>query len=497
MGLKIVVKNVILIRVMAKKFYITTPIFYPNAKLHMGHAYVVTLSDILARYHRLIGNSTYFLTGSDENTGKILKNLGSKNTEEYLDELTENFKDLYKKLDISYDQFIRTSDKEKHWPGAIAMWQKLVEAGDIYKSKYSGLYCVECESFYTEKDLAEGKCPIHDIKLPKIEEENYFFKLSTYTEEIKKKIESDELKILPQSRKNEITALLGRGLEDVSFSRSLKNVPHGIPVPGDPEQVIYVWCDALVNYISALGWGSPSPASRRGAGGEVFQKFWPADVHVIGKDILRFHAAIWPAMLLSANLPLPKKLLVHGFITSGGKKMSKSLGNVIDPQDLISEYGSEAVRYYLARHISPFEDGDLTVKSFKESYNAHLANGLGNLVSRVMTLSQKYLEKCPEIPEKSDFTEYFKFYESFDIKQAADYVWNEIGELDKYIQETEPFKIIKTDEKKGKELISNMVLRLYTIARMLNPIMPETNITIKSLIKNNKIPDQPLFVRKN
>lgn len=475
---------------MSKKFYITTPIFYPNANLHMGHAYTVTVCDVLKRAHELQGDATYFLTGSDENTGKILKVVAEKNqtVTEYLTEVTEKFKDLYGRLDISHDQFIQTSDKEKHWPGAQALWSKLVESGDIYKSKYVGLYCVGCETFYTEKDLVDGKCPVHLTIPEKIEEDNYFFRLSKYTEIIKEKIKSDELSIVPTTRKNEIIAQLDRGLDDISFSRPTKNVPYGIPVPGDAEQVIYVWCDALVNYISALGYGRDD---------SLFQKFWPAQVHVIGKDILRFHAAIWPAMLLSAGLPLPKSLLVHGFITSGGHKMSKSLGNVIDPYDLVSEYGKDAVRYYLVREISPFEDGDMTMERFKEAYNAGLANGLGNLASRILTLSEKYLDTCPEIPEGDDFSEYFDFFEKFEIQKAADYVWNEIGDLDRFIQSTEPFKVVKVDEEHGKKLISDMVVRLYRIVRMLNPIMPETSDILKKLIKENKKPEKPLFLRKD
>ena len=476
---------------MKKSFYITSPIFYPNARLHMGHAYVVTLCDILARAKKLQGVETYFSVGSDDNTGKIVKIITEKNqkVEDYLSEVSQNFKDLYSKLDISYDQFIHTSDKEKHWPGAIAMWNKLVEAGDIYKSKYSGLYCVGCETFYTEKDLVDGKCPVHLTVPETVDEENYFFRLSKYTKEIKQKIESGELSIVPNTRKNEILALLDRGLDDVSFSRPIKNVPHGIPVPGDPTQVIYVWCEALVNYISALGYGTKDD--------QLYTKFWPADVHVIGKDILRFHAAIWPGMLLSADLPLPKSILVHGMINSGGHKMSKSLGNVIDPNELIAEYGKEAVRYYLAREVSPFEDGDLTAEKFKEAYNAGLANGLGNLASRILTLSEKYLEKAPEIPEHSIPQEFKDLMNKFEIQKATDFVWKEIGELDKFIQDSEPFKLVKVDEEKGKEVIASMVLRLYTIARMLNPIMPETNVTLKNLIKQNKKPANPLFLRKN
>lgn len=470
-----------------KTFYITTPIFYPNAKLHMGHAYVVTLCDILARYHRFVEEETYFLTGSDENTGKILKSLGDKNVEEYLKELSENFKNLYTGLNVSYDQFIRTSDKEKHWPGAIALWNKLVEAGDIYKSKYQGLYCSGCEAFYTEKDLVEGKCPIHLTEPEKIEEENYFFKLSKYTSIIKQKIESDEFKVAPETRKNEILALLDRGLEDVSFSRPIENVPHGIPVPNDPTQVIYVWCDALVNYISALGFGGNDT---------LYKKFWPASVHVIGKDILRFHAAIWPAMLLSAGLPLPRGLLVHGMINSGGHKMSKSLGNVIDPQDLIDEYGYEAVRYYLAT-LSLFEDSDLTIERFKDVYNANLANGLGNLVSRIMKMASDNLEEPATIPEREDMDEYFSHYEKFEINKACDFIWKEISEMDKFIQENQPFKVVKEDKEKGREMISSLVVRLYSVARMLNPILPETSAKIKSLVKENKTPEKPLFARKD
>lgn len=476
---------------MSKSFYITTPIFYPNASLHMGHAYVVTVCDILARYHSLVDDDIYFLTGADENTGKILKDLSSKNQSvvEYLDLLTTNFKSLFFKLNISYDQFIRTSDRDRHWPGALTLWKKLEDSNDLYKSKYVGLYCLGCETFYTEKDLVDGKCPMHLTVPDTIEEENYFFRLSKYTNILKEKIKNNELKIIPETRQNEILALLERGLEDVSFSRPLKNVPHGIPVPGDPSQVIYVWCDALVNYISALGYGTNDES--------LFNKFWPVDVHVVGKDILRFHTCLWPAMLISAGLPLPKNILVHGLITSGGHKMSKSLGNIIDPLFLIDEYGGEALRYFLAREISLFEDGDLTLDKFKESYNANLANGLGNLASRILTLSEKYLDKCPEIPEKSDFDEYFKFYDNFEINKACDYVWQKIGELDKFIQSAEPFKVVKVDEMKGKKIITKMVLDLYQIARMLNPIMPDTNEKLKKLILDNKKPETPLFMRKD
>ena len=472
-----------------KTFYITTPIFYPNANLHMGHAYTTTLSDMLARYHRLMGEDVYLLTGADENTEKVVRaakaaGLGSR---EYLDTIVAGFKDLFGKLGISFDQFIRTSDEVVHFPGAVEMWRRLVASGDIEKRSYSGLYCVGHEAFMTEKDLVNGKCPDHDEVPQTVTEENYFFRLSRYTGILKEKIKGGELDIVPQGRKNEILALLERGLGDVSFPRPAEKVTVGVPVPDDPTQRIYVWCDALVNYISALGFGKEDDA--------LFRKFWPADVHVIGKDILRFHAAIWPAMLLSAGLPLPKRLLVHGFITSGGQKMSKSLGNVIDPLELIREYGGEAVRFFLARHISPFEDGDLTVASFKDAYNADLANGIGNLTSRIMRMAQ-HLDSAPSIPEKSIPQAFLQAFDASNVQAAALVVTETVAALDRRIQETEPFKLIKTEPEKAKAIIAELIVGLYTVARMLNPILPTTSAAIKELVKQNKMPEKPLFPRK-
>jgi methionyl-tRNA synthetase len=474
-----------------KKFYITTPIFYPNAKLHLGHAYTTTLTDILARYHRLQGERVYFLTGSDENTQKMVDAARKEGIEPlvFLDDIVAKFSALFKELNISYDQFIRTTDQRKHWSGAQTLWKKLVEAGDIYKKEYEGLYCVGHEAFITEKDLVDGKCPEHGTVPEFLKEENYFFKLSRYTQQIKEKITSDELEVVPTSRKNEILSLIDEGLQDVSFSR-----PHkadwpaglGVPVPGDDSQVMYVWCDALANYVTALGYGRDDA---------LYKEFWPADAHVMGKDILRFHAAIWPGMLLSAGLPLPKALLVHGFITSGGKKMSKTLGNVIDPQELLAEYGTDALRYFLARHISPFEDGDITHEQFKEVYNANLANGLGNLAARVMQLAETHLEKGVR-PEPEELPEeYTDALESFEVNRAADVIWERIKLLDQQIADTQPFKIIKTNPEEGKELILALTQELYTIARLLNPFMPETSEKLKTAIITNKKPEN-LFPRK-
>jgi methionyl-tRNA synthetase len=476
-----------------KTFYVTTPIFYPNAELHLGHAYVVTVCDILARYHRLMGDQTYFLTGADENTSKVIKAAEAlgKDPRRHLDDVVSSFQDLFTELESSHDQFIRTSDEKAHWPGAVKMWNKLVEKGDIEKRSYAGLYCPSCEAFYTEKDLVDGKCPQHYIELETIQEENYFFLLSRYTEEIKKKIESGELSIIPETRKNEIMSLLNEGLQDVSFSRPRSKTPWGIPVPGDDSQVMYVWCDALSNYISALGYGTEDESG--------YETFWPANVHVLGKDILRFHAAIWPGMLLSAGVKLPKNLLVTGLILSEGKKMSKSLGNAIAPKELIEEYGVEALRFYFAKEISLFEDGELNRESFKASYNANLANGIGNLTSRVLKMAETHLSEPVIIPEENKVwsDEYVQALESFNLKKAMDIVFEKITSIDQEIQDTQPFKLVKTDPEQGKELIKGLVICLHGIAQHLQPFLPETAEKIMRAIQENKVPEEPLFMRKD
>lgn len=477
------------------KFYITTPIYYPNADLHMGHAYTTTLCDILARYHRLIGQDTRLLSGTDDHAFKVAQAAKKQGLEsrKYVIQQGERFKTLYAKLGVELDDFIQTSDKERHWPGAIEIWKRIEASGDLEKRSYRGLYCTGCESFKRPEDLVDGKCPDHDMVPQELEEENYFFKLSKYSGKLKEIIESGDFNIVPEKRKNEILALIDRGLEDVSFSRPTKSIAWGISVPGDPEQTIYVWCDALTNYITALGFGSGDDSN--------FKKFWPADVHVMGKDILRFHAAIWPAMLMSANLPLPKSLFVHGFITSGGRKMSKTIGNVVDPLTIVDEYGVDALRYFLAREISPFEDGDFTVERFKEAYNANLANGLGNLASRIMKMAETNLtepqgfplDKVQGEPLEPEFS---SLLDKFEIQKACDYIWNKISELDQEIQRTEPFKLIKTDPAKAKKLITEQTKNLYTIARMLEPILPATSQKIKDAVKANKSFGEPLFPRK-
>lgn len=517
-----------------KKFYITTPIFYANAELHLGHTYTLILSDILARYHRGIGDETFFLTGSDEHGDKIVRAAQKQNMgpQAFVNANVAKMQELIKELNVSNDLFIRTSDKEHHWQGATKLWHALEEAGDIYKGVYKGLYCVGCEAFVTEKELVEGKCAHHDAVPEKIEEENYFFKLSKYAPEIKRLLERGELKITPKSKVNEVIALIEAGeegvLSDVSISRPERAIPWGIPVPNEPNQLMYVWCDALSNYITALGYGRKDD--------ENFRKFWPANVQVLGKDILRFHALLWPAFLLSAKLPLPRELLVHGFVTSGGKKMSKTIGNVLSPGEFISEYGLDALRYYLAREVSTGEDWDLTREKFKEVYNANLANGLGNLVSRTLKMAEQYFDgevkgdtmsapplrtRIHEVEALGDLAglnipylimndilpRYHTHMMAYEVNKASDAIWELVGHLDQFITDYEPFKLIKTDKEATEKVLWGLLYGLREISTMLAPMMPETAEKIVELLGakvgkegditfSSKVPTDPLFMRK-
>ena len=358
---------------MDKKFYLTTAIAYVNAKPHLGFAWESILADVIARYRREKGERVYFLTGTDEHGTKIKRvaEAAGKTPQALTDENAALVRDLKEVLGLSWDEFIRTTDQKRHWPNVNEVWNKLIEAGAIYKKKYEGLYCVGHEAFVTEKDLVDGICMDHKTKPEKIEEENYFFKLSDYADRVAEALESEKIKIYPESAKKEILQFIKEGVNDVSFSRPRKTLDWGIPVPGDETQTIYVWCDALVNYLAP-------------------REFWPADLHVIGKDILKFHALYWPAMLLAAKIELPKAIFVHGHITVDNQKMSKTLGNVVDPVELVSKYGTEAVRYYLIREFSAFSDPDFTYEKFEARYNADLANGLGDLVARTAALVKKF-----------------------------------------------------------------------------------------------------------
>lgn len=473
-----------------KPFYITTAIAYANAAPHIGHAFEFVTADVHARRAKEQGCDVRFVTGMDEHGQKIEQKAKEQGTDvrQFVDKHADTFKELDAMLGVQYDFFVRTSDKEKHHRGAQALWNKLAEKGDLEKRTYAALYCVGCEEFKTEKDLNENKeCPIH-LKAPEtVEEENYFFKLSKYTEAIKEKIEKDELRIYPETRKNEILALLGRGLEDVSFSRPVSKVSWGIPVPGDDTQVMYVWCDALSNYITALGYGTE----------EFRSDLWENATHVIGKDILRFHAAIWPGMLLSAGLPLPKRILVHGHITSGGQKMSKSLGNVIDPQEVIdlfkpaTDFAGEALRFVLLHEVPSFEDGDITMESLKSVYTSYLVNGIGNMTSRIMKLASTY----GVAPAGHGEVVVSHYMDNFDAKSALNALTHVCNLLDKKIQDTEPFKVIKVDEAKGKEMIGELLSELHSIAKALTIFMPQTSAKILECIRENKMPEKPLFAR--
>lgn len=477
-----------------KNFYLTTTLPYVNAELHMGHALEFIRADVIARYKKLQGFDVFFNTGTDEHGTKILEKALEEGLEvkDFVDQNFLKFKESLKSFGMSEDlHFIRTTD-DNHIRLAQEFWNRVYNNGYIYKKNYEAKYCVGCESEKTDSELNDsGFCPDHDGKeLQIISEENYFFKYSSFGEKLLKFYEENPNFIIPEFRFNEIKAFVSRGLQDFSISRLKSKMPWGIPVPNDEEHVMYVWFDALTNYINTLDWQNNSVQ---------FQKYWTEGnpTQYCGKDNTRFQGAMWQAMLMAADFPNSYQIIVNGFITGdGGVKMSKTLGNVINPREIAEEYGTDALRYFLLREISSFEDSPFTRERFLDAYNSGLANGLGNLTSRILTLSEKYLDKCPSILENSIPEEFLVHLQVFDIKSACDTIWERVGNLDKKIQDTEPFKVVKVDLEKGKELISEMVLELYTIAQMLNGIMPETNEKLKALIKENRKPENPLFLRK-
>lgn len=466
-----------------QKFYITTSIAYTNSVPHIGFALESVQADVLARWHRQREDEVFFLTGTDEHGAKIARaaETAGKTPKELVDENSDKFRELKKILNLSWDNFIRTSDEKNHWPVAQELWKRLEKSGDLYKKTYSGLYCIGHEAFITQKDLINGKCIDHKKEPEMISEENWFFRLSKYTQAIKENVESGKLKILPESRRNEILSLLKEGLEDISFSRPAKDLSWGVPVPNDPTQTMYVWADALSNYISGLG------------GIEKWEDH-PADVHIIGKDILRFHSAIWPAMLLSAKLPLPKSIFVHGHILVNGEKMSKTVGNVIDPFELFKKYGTDAVRYYLLKAIPSSEDGDFSYEKFEKIYNGDLANGLGNLIARVTTLGEGSIECSDDdiVRSQKEFIPNSKeWVNEYNLDKMLLNIWEEIHTLDKELDRDKPWlEKNKTMRIRRTKYCSLEILR---IANDIKPFLPETTEKILSAIQ---LKDGTLTVKK-
>ncbi|HEX9924093.1 MAG TPA: methionine--tRNA ligase [Anaerolineae bacterium] len=471
-------------------YFITTAISYVNAKPHIGHALESVLTDAIARYHRLTGEDVRFLTGTDENS---LKNVQAAeregiSTQALVDRNAAQFFELHDWLSLSFDDFIRTSTDPRHLPGVLKLWQACRQRGDIYKKAYRGLYCVGCEQFYTESELDDGLCSEHRTPPELVEEENYFFRLSRYAAQLASLIETDQLRIVPETRKNEVLSFIRAGLLDFSVSRSRARAHGwGISVPDDPEQIIYVWFDALSNYITALDYAQEDA---------LYQRYWvdnPRRVHVIGKGITRFHAVYWPAMLLSAGVPLPATIFIHGYITLGGDKVSKSLGNVIDPVGLAAEYGTDALRYYLLREIKATEDGDFTLERFIRAYNNDLADQLGNLLSRLAGMLNRYFDGV--VPAPAGMTDIDRALidgaealrervaeamHEFAPHVALAAIWDLIGAANKYVVEVQPWELAKR-RPDDPDAAARLATTLYNLAEALRliahycvPFLPTT-----------------------
>jgi len=467
---------------------LTTAIDYPNAEPHLGHAYEKILADFISRYQKQKGNEVFYQTGTDEHGIKIYqtaKKLGLT-PKKLVDNNSKKFKEFYKLLNIEYDYFIRTTDKKIHWPGVQKIWKELVKSGDLFKKNYSAKYCVGCENFKTDSELEKGDCPLHiGKKIEVIEEENYFFKLSKYRNRLIKLIESDKYKIQPKRAKNEILSFLKGDIDDVSFSRVKNKLPWGIPVPNDSDQVMYVWADALSNYITGIGYGSNI---------RKFRKYWPANVHLIGKDISRFHAVYWPAMLLSAKLNTPKKLLVHGFINDEkGRKMSKSIGNVIVPQEQVKKYGTPSLRYYLLRALPSNQDGNYSEADLIARHNSELANNLGNLLSRSLNLIQKSGGKVPSGKFDSKISKAHnrvlinleKHVDNFDFHHGVAEIWSFISKVNQYVDDKKPWTL---SGKEKDNVLYTLAESLRLISGLIYPVIPSTSREIVKQIGLKSIP---------
>lgn len=467
--------------------YITTTLPYVNANPHLGHALEFIEADCFARAARLAGDNVFFNVGTDEHGAKVARKAEEegRDPQDYVDDYAARFRAFADRLEISYDSFIRTTDPA-HMRAAQEFWKRCEAAGDIYKAAYEIKYCVGCELEKTESELIDGRCSLHPtLEIEIQEEENYYFRFSKYRDALLAHYAAQPNFVVPEGRRREIVALAEAGLKDFSISRRREKMSWGVPVPGDDEHVMYVWFDALVNYISVIGW--PEDEAR-------FNTWWPG-VQFAGKDNLRQQTAMWQAMLLSAGLPLSRQILIHGNIISGGQKMSKTLGNVIDPMMIAEKYGVEALRYVLLRHASPFEDSDLTLEVIHEHYTAHLTNGLGNLVARIMKLAEDHLPHPIARPQPAPFPqEYRDALDAFGFNRAMDLVWARVQAADERITAEKPFAVVKEDAERGREMIAGLALELYTIGRLLQPFMPATADAIKAAVLANKKPEN-LFPR--